>query len=417
MKTPNVLFKAFSLLPLVLAVFCAISAGAVSTETPIVRFNITNGYEPVTGLISDAQGNLYGTTVGGGSGPCLLRGCGLVFELSKGSNGAWTEKTIYAFKGDAVGDTDMPQSNLIFDAKGNLFGATGLDYSGYFGAVYELSPGAGGAWTEKIIYRFNQEGYNPGLQLAFDSKGNLYGTAIDGNPGGIAFQLSPQSDGSWTESTLYTFSSSNLGTYPVGGVFLDDKGNLYGVTNEGGTFNRGMVYQLSPHKGGSWTETVLYNFMEQGDGAYPDAPLTIDANGNLFGTTFGGGTNFYSVVFELSPSGSTWTETVLYTFDAYGYGPSGLVFDKKGNLYGITANEGNGCNYPGCGTVFKLTPQAGGTWKRTTLHNFESADDGSEAEEVYTSGVFLDPATGYIYGTTEYGGGRYGYGTVFELKP
>lgn len=417
MKKQNSLSSIFTLPVLILVMFAAVGAGAVSTETPIVRFNITNGFRPITGLISDTQGNLYGTTVGGGSGPCLLRGCGVVFELSKGSNGTLTEKTIYAFKGDKIGDTDTPESNLIFDAKGNLFGATGPDYSGYFGAIYELTPGAGGVWTEKILYRFTQDASYPGLQLAFDSKGNLYGTAIDGNLNGIVFQLSPQSDGAWKESVLCTFEDNNVTDSPWGGVVLDGKGNIYGTTQRGGNFDRGTVYKVSPEKGGSWKKTTIYNFMEQGDGAYPTAPLTIDANENLFGTTFAGGTDSYSVVFELSPSGSTWNETVLYTFDAYGYGPSGVVFDKKGNLYGITANGGNGCNYPGCGTVFKLTPQAGGTWRKTTLHNFESADDGSAAEEVYPAGVLLDPATGYIHGTTQYGGGRYGYGTVFELKP
>jgi uncharacterized repeat protein (TIGR03803 family) len=410
----NVLSSVFPLLVLMLVGFASAGAAAVSTETPIVRFNVTNGFRPITGLISDAQGNMYGTTVGGGSGPCFLLGCGVVFELSKGANGTLTEKTIYAFKGDKAGDTDMPQSNLIFDAKGNLFGATGLDYSGYFGAIYELSPGAGGVWTEKILYRFTQDAYNPGLQLAFDSKGNLYGIALVGNLNGIVFQLSPQADGSWKESTLCTF---DLTDYPSGGVVLDGKGNIYGTTQQGGTFDYGTVYKVSPEKGGSWKKTTIYNFMEQGDGAYPTAPLMIDANGNLFGTTFFGGKDFYGVVFELSPSGGSWNETVLYTFGGPIYGPSGVVFDKKGNLYGITANGGTGCNFPGCGTVFRLTPQAGGTWKNTTLHNFESADDGSASQEVYPAGVLLDPATGYIYGTTQYGGGRYGYGTVFELKP
>jgi hypothetical protein len=108
---------------------------------------------------------------------------------------------------------------------------------------------------------------------------------------------------------------------------------------------------------------------------------------------------------------------VLYTFGGPIYDPFGVVLDKKGNLYGITANGGNGCNFPGCGTLFRLTPQPGGTWKNTTLRNFESADDGSASQEVNPAGVLLDPASGYIYGTTQYGGGRYGYGTVLELKP
>jgi uncharacterized repeat protein (TIGR03803 family) len=140
----------------------------------------------------------------------------------------------------------------------------------------------------------------------------------------------------------------------------------------------------------------------------------MDGNGNLFGTAGAGGTVGYGVVFELSPSNGQWNETVLYNFGPFpdGSGASGLVFDAAGNLYGSTIGGGSGCNYPGCGTVFRLTPQSGGTWKETILANFESAGDGSEPG----AAVILGPG-GRIYGMTEYGGGRYGRGTVFEIQP
>ena len=396
----------------VLMLLNASSALGGATEKAILRFNKTNGLQPQNGLIADSQGNLYGVTTSGGISSCIPQGCGVVFKLSPGLNNTWTEKMLYQFKGGTA-DTDIPTTDLIFDAKGNLFGATWQDLSGHLGAVYELSPGIGGTWTEKTIYRFTSSGYDPGTHLTFDSQGNLYGTLgqVFGASGGGVFQLSPQSDGAWKESILHTFSGNGDGQYALGGVVLDSKGNLYGVAQEGGAFSRGIVYELSPNGSGGWVETILYSFMEQVDGAYPIAPLTIDAKGNLYGTTLSGGANNFPVVFELSQSGGKWSETVLYTFDKYGYSPSNVVFDAKGNLYGTTVNGGAGCNNPGCGIVFTLTRQSTPPWKETVLHNFESNLDGSEP----LAGVLLN--NGHLYGTTEYGGGRYGYGTVFEIQP
>jgi uncharacterized repeat protein (TIGR03803 family) len=407
---------AAALAALVMLLSSGASAGA--RENVIARFNLSDGAQPVTGLIADAQGNLYGTAISGGNGNCLPRGCGLVFELSPGSNGTWTKKTIYAFKGGAS-DTSNPGTDLIFDAKGNLFGASGFDASGFFGAVYELTPGAGGTWAEKIVYKFNNQAYDPLAHLAFDSKGNLYG-AVAGtfNLNGGVFELSPQADGTWKENLIYTFSSTNGdGHRPVGGVVLDGKGNIYGMTQSGGASNYGTVYKLSPNGSGGFAETIIHNFTGQTDGAYPFAPLTIDAKGNLFGTTYWGGPvdNPFGVVFELSPSGSAWNETVLYSFGASpdGLHPSGVVFDAAGNLYGTTVNGGNGCNYPGCGIAYKLSPQGSGPWKETILHNLESAGDGSES----VAGLLVEKVSGRLYGTTQYGGGRYGNGTVFEVQP
>lgn len=409
--------KLLAIAVVVISAFLSVNrANAGAKESAIVRFSGADGEQPVSGLIADAKGNLYGATTSGGRTNCAPRGCGVVFQLSPGSNGSWTQKIIYAFKGDVVGDTDIPVTDLIFDTKGNLFGATGPDSAGFDGAVYELTPGTGSAWTEKIIYRFTEQSdYYPGAHLAFDSQGNLYGTVADGsNIYGGVFELSPQSDGTWSESTIYSFTgeSNGDGNHPVGGVVLDSKGNVYGMTQTGGAFNFGTVYELSPNGRGGWSETIIYNFMEQGDGAYPFAPLTIDANGNLFGTTLGGDSN-YPDVFELSHSGTGWNETVLYAFGTSGYAPSGVAFDSAGDLYGTTVYNGTGCNVPGCGIAYELTPQGSGPWQQTILHNFESAGDGSQS----MAGVLVDSATGRVYGTTEYGGGRYGYGTVFEILP
>jgi uncharacterized repeat protein (TIGR03803 family) len=390
---------------------------AVAKDSTIVRFNGKDGLQPRNGLVADGQGNFYGVTPTGGNNTCAPRGCGVVFELSPASGGGWTETIIYAFKG-GTSDTSVPVTDLVFDTKGNLFGATGVNDNN--GAIFELSPGAGGTWTEKILFSFSSAYFDPGTHLAFDSKGNLYGSVLYSanfsQPGGV-FELSPQSNGTWLANLIHVFTGTNGdGKSPYGGVVVDGQGNVYGTTYQGGASNYGTVFELSPN-GTVFTETILYNFTNQTDGSDPMTPLTFDTQGNLYGTTSGGGPvdNAFGVVFELSQSAGKWNETVLYSFGNApdGYRASGVVFDAKGNLYGTTESGGAECNSPGCGIVFELTPQSSGPWKETRLHNFESAGDGS----ISAAGVVVDNSTGKVYGTTEYGGGRNGYGTVFEIQP
>ncbi len=383
-----------------------VSAGAA--ENTIFRFNGRDGEKSQSGLISDGKGNLYGVTPGGGNSGCR-NGCGVVFQLSPASGGAWTETVIYEFKGGTT-DTSAPTTDLIFDKQGNLIG--GANNSS---AIYELTPGAGNTWSEKVVYSFTQ-GYQPGSHLAFDSKGNLYGTLFQTNSGdGGVFQLIPQSSGSWTGGLVYTFTGTNGdGNRPFGGVVLDSEGDVYGTTQEGGSSNEGTVYKLTP-KGSGFSESILYSFTGNGLGSYPFAPLTIDASGNLYGTTFNGNTENGGLVFMLSESEGKWTETVLYSFGSApdGSGPNGVVLDAKGNLYGTAQGGGSGCNYPGCGMVYKLTPRKSGAWLETIVHNFESSTDGSVPEAT----VYVDGSTGDVYSTTTFGGSRYGYGTVFQIVP
>ncbi len=389
---------------------------ASAKEIPIVRITaVKNGIEPQNGLIADAKGNLYGVTENGGDLKCN-RGCGVVFEVSPSSGGTWTQTVIYAFKGGSS-DGAAPLTDLIFDAKGNLFGATVVGGTSSNGTVFELIPGSNGRWTEQIIYNFsNQDGYFPGAHLAFDSKGNLYGSLVQGGSSrnGAVYELSPHSGGSWTENLIYSFTNSNGDGYrPFGGVAIDGNGNVYGTTQDGGSSNQGSVYQLSPNGTGGFNESVIYSFMGSNDGAFPLTPLSIDTAGNLYGTS-DEGANFSGTVFELSQSGGKWAKKILYNFGAVpdGAGPSGVVFDTKGNLYGTTQDGGSGCNNPGCGIVFRLSPQGNGFWKETILHQFEAASDGSQSK----AGLLLDNANQRLFGTTEFGGGRYGYGTIFEIE-
>jgi uncharacterized repeat protein (TIGR03803 family) len=365
------------------------------------------------GLILDGAGNLYGATEYGGA-----HGCGTVFELSPSEGGGWTETVLHSFNNNGT-DGWYPLTGLIFDAAGNLYGTT-LYGQGY-GAVFELSPSEGGGWTEKVLYNFTGA-YNGRYAngLTFDSAGNLYGTTSGGGlycslygGCGTVFELSPTGGGSVTERVLHSFGSGTDGSTPSAPLIFDAAGNLYGTTNAGGAAGgEGTVFELSPTGGGNWTETVLYSFGPLPDGAEPwTGALTFDSAGNLYGTTAAGGTNRDGTVFELSPTaGGGWTEQVLHDFGngTDGFEPfGGLIIDAAGNLYGTTTQGG----LEGEGTVFELAPSGGG-WTETLLYSFvNNGTDGTYP----LAGLTFDSA-GNLYGTTGLSGTN-GYGTAFELTP
>ncbi len=327
-----------------------------------------DGNSPQSGVIRDAHGNLYGTTVTGGS----RFNQGTVFELSPppGGNGSWTESVLYEFcANDNCIDGNQPLGGLTFDSQGNLYGTTTAGGPHGQGVVFELSPSGGGQWTYTILYGFCvQQGCTDGRTpqfgaLVFDSAGNIYGATQGGGSQnyGTVFKLTP-SGGSWTESVLHSFcSAANCtdGEEPIGGIVLDAHNNIYGVTPGGGTQNLGVAYELSL-SGGSWTETILQNFCENcASGYHPQQTMILDANGNLYGNTYQGGTLAKGVAFELSPiGGGQWTETVLYNFCSVGacldgeYPNGPMLFDAQGNLYGVT---GDGGQYGGA-TAYELSP-------------------------------------------------------------
>ncbi len=335
------------------------------------------------------------------------------------------EKVIYSSQLNGLGATPGVWAS---DESGNLYGVTS---SISHGVVFELSP-AGNSWTETNLHTFT--GTPDGLEptgLVRDSAGNLYGTTAFGGTGngssctahcGIAFELSPNSDGSWTETILYNFTGGQDGGNPYGGLVLDKSGNLYGITPYSG-LNKGTVFRLSPSNG-SWTYQRLYSFGEGGkhDGKYPFSNVTIDSNGNLYGTTAGGGTHNAGTVYELTPSASgDWKETILYQFDSRKndgvYPDGGLIFDAQGNLYGVTGYGGGQCGEGaglGCGTVFELTPTQSG-WKETPLYRFSGWPDGANPDFTL---VFDN--SGNLYGASS-GGGPFDClgpcGTVFKLTP
>jgi uncharacterized repeat protein (TIGR03803 family) len=315
------------------------------------------------------------------------------------------EKILYIFTGGADGGS--PYSGLISDSKGNLYGTTGAGGGGTCncGTVYELSPGANGTWTEKVIYAFSgssNDGVFPFGSLVFDGKGNLYGTTVLGGPtfGGTVFELTAGSNGTWTEKILYSFTGPD-GSEPYAALIFDTTGNLYGTTLSGGVYGFGTVFELVSGSNGTWSQKVLHSFTGGNDGATPDGPLIFDGVGRLYGTTTSGGPHDYGAVFELTPGSKGWTEKIIYALPgAGGSGPfDGLIFDSASKLYGTSAT-----------TVFQLTPGPNGTWTENTIHTFLGGKDGAYAE----SGLILDKA-GNLFGTTSTGGAH--YGTVYGLKP
>jgi uncharacterized repeat protein (TIGR03803 family) len=292
------------------------TASASVSEQVLWDFGYQNN--PYGGLVARG-GNLYGTTYQGG-----VYGSGNAYEL-KQQNHQWSQEVLYSFMGG--GDGAGPQASMIFDSKGNLYGTTlegggAVCGAGYTcGTVFELQPNPTGNWTEIILHVFTGglDGGFPSGPLVFDNAGNLYGTTQYGGNGncnqddfsgcGTVFELTPNSEGSWTESVLYNFQGGTDGYIPQGGVVFDTSGNLYGVTQEGGNIvglcqssGCGTVFELT-QSGGVWNETQLHVFTDSNgsDGIGPYAGVIIDKHGNLYGTTAFGGTAALGTVFQVSP--------------------------------------------------------------------------------------------------------------------
>jgi uncharacterized repeat protein (TIGR03803 family) len=279
------------------------------------KINPPDGHYPSASLIFDAAGNLYGTASEGGSGPCTygaaLIGCGVVFELSPKAGGVWAAKVIYSFNGPYT-DGQSPIASLVFDSVGNLYGTTvGGGTAGPYesGTVFELSPNGSGGWTEKVLYNFpttSTDGFNLDGNVALDSSGNLYSTTNSGGlyDFGTLFELSPSAGGNWTETILHHFGGTGDGRTPESGVIFDASGNIYGTTDVDGDNskgpNYGMVYKMTPAADGGWTENILFTF-DGKDGYGPEFGVILDGKGNLYGTTEYGGAYATGTAFEITP--------------------------------------------------------------------------------------------------------------------
>jgi uncharacterized repeat protein (TIGR03803 family) len=425
---------------------------ALAQETVLYSFNDTTGNVPFTGVTLDKSGNVYGTTaVGGNLSLCLTYGCGVVYEIVHNSDGTWTNRTIYEFAGGSS-DGAFPDGTLTFDSRGHIFGTTYYGGNGSScnqgefpgcGTVFELVHNPTGGWTESVIYNFQggNDGAWPESNVIVDAQGNLYGTTSYGGSTaacvpysaptgcGIVFELSPNGSGGWTESVLYAFKGGMDGLNPFGGVIFDGAGSLFGTTDGGGLScsqyqtgsDCGSVFKLRRTTTG-WVKSTPYRFKGGTDGFGPEGNLAVDASGNLYGTTYFGGITApkfgNGTVYELTPNGSGgWTETVLYRFTGLldgGYPPAGVVFDAAGNMYGLTYAGGTSGQDSGGGTAFELSPSSTG-WTETTLASFQTLDGG----ELPYGGATLD-SSGNLYGTLHYGGTVStscpdGCGVVFEV--
>ncbi len=378
-------------------------AAQAQTFTVLHTFNEHDGWQPDAGLSMDQAGNLYGTT--GYGGDHCAEGCGTVFKLEH-KNSSWVFYPLYAFSGP---DGNNPQARVIFGPDGNLYGTTTNGGAAGKGEVFRLQPPPRACqsflcpWILTVLYSFQGagDGANPTYgDLMFDHAGNIYGTTPSGGSSncrdgcGVVYELSP-SNGGWTEKVLYSFSGGSDGANPYAGVIFDNAGNLYGTTASGGLSVEGeycgVVYKLTP-SGSGWTESVIYSFTGQSDGSVPEGGLIFDQSGNLYGVTYG-----FGVVYELMPSNGSWTFNVLYNLEAYLGSLEPLTMDPAGNLYGTLESADE---------VFKLTPSNGG-WTQT---GFSGASGNNPV-----SNVILD-ASGNLYATASEGGAD-NAGVVFEITP
>lgn len=334
--------------------------------------NGTDGGYPYAGVIFDAQGNIYGTTQQGGitSSSCGSGSCGVVFELVKANN--WQETVLYSFTGNE--DGSAPAAPLLFDSAGNIYGTA--EGGGTFVGCY-------------------------------------YGC-------GVAFELEKSSSG-WTEKVLHTFTDwPTDGAYPTAG-FIWNGADLLGTTSTGGVgpccggYDGGTIFQLSPNSDGTWTESLFYTFCAQtncADGTTPWGGVVLN-NGNMFGTTSNGGATGYGVLYERLTSGSTATK---FSFAGTGgENPIGPIVLRQAVVYGATEQGGlttNTCApfQNGNGVVYKLS-QVSGKLSETVLHSFTGGADGC----IPQANLIVD-GTGHLYGTTELGG-KYGMGIAFEVTP
>jgi len=411
-------------------------AGAQAGENVLWYFGGAKGHGtdaagPVSALVTDQYGNMYGSSELGGTGCPGKRtvGCGTVFEIA--ANG--TESVLYSFTGST--DGGFPEASVILDSSGNIYGTTTRGGAFNEGTVFEMSPQAGGGWTEQVLYSFGtnaNDGSIPGDGLIMDSSGNLYGTTEQGgnlksclDQGcGTVFEIAPGG----AETVLYRFKGTTDGWYPVGNLIADSSGNLYGTTEYAGNTGDcsgtgcGTIYELTT--GGA--KKTLYTFQgwTKSDGSQPTAGLIFDANGNLYGTTRGGGNGpgcyqGCGTVYELPSNGAGGfgSEEVLYQFQGWAVGGNidgafpwaALLMDSSGDLFGTTQGGGERC---GCGTVFELSPN-GGSYNESVLFSFDRGT-GIGTTGFSPENSLIEDQSGNLYGTTFSGGYRHS-GVAFEI--
>jgi len=400
----------------VFAVTAILTTAALGRERILYSFaGDEDGEYADTGLVIDSAGNLYGTTIQGGT-----HTSGTVFQLTPSGK----HTVLYNFSGGA--DGSEPYKGVTLDEAGNLYGTTVAGGStvcdGGCGVVYTLTK-SGGTWTQSVIHAFTggADGSGAGSPLVFDKRGNIYGmTPGGGGTGcfglgcGVIFRLEPDGTGNWTLRVLHTFTGGADGFGgSAGRLLIAHGGRVYGVVTQGGAYQQGVAFELTPTATGEWKFKTIYAFKGEPDSGSPYGGLIADKLGNLYSTTYFGGTNGLGSVYKLERNSASWNETVLYSFQGGSDGDSPistLAFDSAGNLYGTTSFDGNAIC--ACGTIFKLTPGANGQWTETVVHRFKGpTTDGSLP---YT-GMVAD-SFGHFYGAAR-NGGTGDDGAIYEFAP
>ena len=421
---------------LAVAALAMTSTAEAATLSTLYAFcsegDCADGANPLHGLIADAAGNLYGTTVNGGS-----MGRGAIFEIARHGT-RWKHRTLYSFCVQAsCADGEQPQAALVMGADGSLYGTASAGGRNLSGIAFKLSPRRHADWKLSVLYDFCPvgapsdgtpiclDGMRPTGRLAYagqasgtayDGTSPLYGSADGGaRGGGVLFALTPGG----SQSVLHDFCLADDcrdGRNVRFNMWVDGTGNIFGATGEGGAHGGGTVFELSPGSGGGWTLTTLYDFCSLAqciDGREPLATPVMDAGGNLYGTTGKGGAHKKGTLFKLAPVGGDWQESVLHDFCDEkpcpdGNEPGQVVLDPSERVLGTTffgkAGNANG------GVVF--------SWDGAyhVLYDFCSTEKKCR-DGRFPMGPLVPDADGHVFGVATYGGGHGNGGTVFELTP
>ena len=377
-----------------------------------------DGSTPNATMVTDQAGNLYGTTSYGGAQSGFAGSGIVFKLVQRNSSWVLTSLYTFQGGSDGAypGAPVVIAPNGTLYGTTSLGGNPGCPAGKGCGTVYQLRPQSTVCrsilcpWTKTVLYSFSggTDGANPAYgQLLLDPSGNIYGTTGGGGDvgSGVVYELT-HSSGGWQQSVLHSFGGMGDGLQPQSGVVFDSQLNLYGTTVEGGSQGNGTVYELT-RSGSAWVISKQHDLANEGNSPY--AGVVLDQLGNVYGATFFGGPGNGGTIFQLVTSGDRWNSNILAVFSplgGQGVGvPSSLTMDAAGNLYGTTETDGA----HGFGSVFKLVPQ-NGSWVLTTLYDFAGGSDGCTPG----GGVTLAPS-GNLYGTTQ--GCGTGYGVVWEIAP
>jgi uncharacterized repeat protein (TIGR03803 family) len=388
-------------------------------EQVLYSFRGPNGAGPLSGVTPGTGGVLYGTTVFGGK-----HGDGDVFRLTPDGS-RYKEAILHTFGGGD--DGARPGGNVVANSQGDLFGVTDIGGADGRGTVFELVP-SGSRYVEHVIHNFTggADGGQPLGTPVIDSAGDIFSVTQFGGTtdGGVAFELAPHGGG-YRELVLHNFPFG--GALPQAGLTMSPDGSLFGTGyGAGDVHTNGLVFRLRKEKK-SYVYTDLYNFKGGSDGSNPFSTLTLDAStGGIFGTTeYGGGAGGEGTVFELTPNGTGYTEEVLHGFkpEAGALPQAPVLLEPNGDLFGTTSQSGTGCSGTGCGTVFELVPSVS-SYTFSVVYRFTGPPDGAEPQW----GPLVAEPNGDLLGTTRSGGvsttcsdggpgGATGCGTLFEVTP